>query len=460
MEKKYDVIIIGAATAGSYFGKLMAEQGFKVLLTDKLSRDNIGKRLDIFHVDKELFSTYNVPEPKEGDPDYVMNFPRSIAKSPLNNYPKVTDYPFVVMRMPAFIRRLNDWAVINKAEISYETEFIDFLYDNKGKIKGAELSIKGKTVKVEANLVVDASGISAVARTKLHDNYGVENFKIKDDEKFYVILRYVKLLNPEKDRILSTCGWSAYKSWIAPQYDPDGAIIGVGQAYSYEYAEKVYQEFIKKIPLPPHQELYIEKGTTPYRRPPYSFVADGFLTLGDSACLTKPFSGEGVTAAWNLCKIAASVAGKVLAKNKLASREALWEINTQYVRNQGAKFAYLLGSIVGAVSCNLKEQEYMYKKDIVFSDKYLTDSNRYFELRMSFSETLSMVMKMLYAVISRNIRLSTISKLLSSLSGAGKLKKHYIKYPSNEADFPDWQKKADYLWSKVGNIADTCDIAK
>ena len=67
MKDAYDVVVIGAATAGSYFGKLMAEQGMKVLIVDRLSSETLGRRLDIFHLDKEVLPVFGVPEPRPGE---------------------------------------------------------------------------------------------------------------------------------------------------------------------------------------------------------------------------------------------------------------------------------------------------------------------------------------------------------------------------------------------------------
>jgi digeranylgeranylglycerophospholipid reductase len=456
MHDAYDVIVVGAATAGSYFGKLMAERGLKVLIVDKLSAATIGKRLDIFHVDKELLPVFGVPEPRPGDEDYVLEFQTGLTLSPNSQYPKKTDYPFLVLHMPLFIRRLNRWAESYGAEMAYDTQFVEFVYDGHGKIAGAALKKDGQIQQVAAQLVVDASGIVSDARTKLKDGYGVENFPIAAAEQFYVVLRYVKLKTPAQDRVTMPRGWPTYKAWIAPQHDPDGAIVGIGQPYSFEYAEQAFREFTANVKLPEYEVQYKEQGVTPYRRPPYSFVADGFLTIGDSACLTKPFSGEGVTAAWRLCKIAAETIAPLIARGRPLTRGNMWRVNMEYVHGQGAKFAFVMGWLVGAVSCTLDEQEFMFKKDIVFSDQSLTTTARHFEAKMSTAESLGLVLKMLGGVFVGQFRLSTIFNTLGLLSTAGKIKKHYERYPDTEAAFAEWCKKADALWSKAGSISDTC----
>jgi flavin-dependent dehydrogenase len=53
---------------------------------------------------------------------------------------------------------------------------------------------------------------------------------------------------------------------------------------------------VKQVKLPAAKLDKIEKGFTPYHRAPYSLVTDGFICMGDAACMTKPYSGEGITA--------------------------------------------------------------------------------------------------------------------------------------------------------------------
>ena len=188
MEKSYDVIVVGAGTAGTYFAKLMAARGYKVLVAEKAAKENLGQRLDIFHIDEELFEEFDVPVPSATDEDYVGVFKYAISKSAFDQYPKRTDYPFVVMHLPLFLARLARWAEGFGVEYAYETEFVDFVY-SRGRIEGAKLRQGGNIHEVSSRLVADASGISSEVRRKLGDGYGVENFEIGPDSKFYVILR-------------------------------------------------------------------------------------------------------------------------------------------------------------------------------------------------------------------------------------------------------------------------------
>lgn len=453
MKDKYDVIAVGAGTAGLFFARKMADRGFSVLVIDKLNSNKLGTRLDIFHIDKDYFDKYNVPKPNVGDEDYVSEFDIGYARSAYNNYPKTTAYPFVVMKLPPFLKRLKVWAEEAGVDVALETEFKELTYID-GKISGIKVIFDGKEKTISARLVADCSGIPSVVRKTLPEDYGVETFNIDDTDKFYVILRYVKLKNPEKDRVKFATGYPYYKCWIAPQTDPDGAIIGVGANLSYEFAEECYQKFITAIKMPDHEIEKIEKGTTPYRRPPYSFVADGFVALGDSACITKPFSGEGISAAWNLCSIAADVASSAMKKGAYPDKQKLWDINVQYMRTQGADFANLLATLTAAVDCTAEENEYEFKKDIVFKSEDMSRMNREFAAKISFTGALELVGKIIGGVIKGKIRISTVKSLLKGVMVAGNLEKHYKAYPNNPADYNKWVEKSEILWKKAGTMAD------
>jgi len=452
--QQYDVIIIGAATAGSFFARRMAERGHTVLILEKLPQDKLGTRLDIFHVGEGDFARYGLPRPHEGDPAWAFEFQENAACSPTGRYPKRTRIPIVGMHMPAYIARLNRWAEEGGAKIVYGAEFTGFTYEN-GRIAGVRYTVDGVEHHTAARLVADCSGIPSAARRALPDGYGVENFEITPSDMFYVILRYVKF-KEEKDYIgdNGTRGWTYYKTWLAPDADPAGGIIGIGANHSFDYAEEVYGEFIRHIDLPPHEVVRVERGVTPYRRPPYSFVADGFIAMGDAACLTKPNCGEGVTSALELSVIAVDVIDRLLKEDTPLTREALWPINKRYVDAQGAKFAALLATLIGAVSTSAMENEFFFQNDIIFSRKSFESMAQSGEIRFSTGEMIGMAFKMLGGVLTGRLRIKTITALLRGMKNGDIIKAHYDRYPMTPEGFEEWTVQADSLWARIGSMAD------
>ena len=85
--KNYDVVIVGASTAGSYFARRMAEKGFTVLMIDRSSRDKISPEYDIFHKEKKEMERFGLPEVKEGDGICEFVFSDQDMLSAYSNYP-------------------------------------------------------------------------------------------------------------------------------------------------------------------------------------------------------------------------------------------------------------------------------------------------------------------------------------------------------------------------------------
>jgi flavin-dependent dehydrogenase len=432
----YDVVIVGACTAGTYFSNLLAKQGLKVLVIDKDEEENLSRRLDIFHFTHQSFQDYGLEEAKSGDEEFVRNFDLCYSKSALDNYLKKSFLKVAVMHLPLFIKRLRKTALANGVTFRFGVSYDHLLYDEQKRIKG----IAAKSgEEIFARLVVDASGIPSVVRRSISDPF-IEDFEIGPRDKFYVLLKYVEL-SDAKDKVELSTSWPYYKGWIAPQHSANGAIVGVGANLSYDYARKCMAKFERSIPLPNYKLQYEELGCTPYRRPPFSFVTDGFLVIGDAACLTKPMNGEGITSAWVQCTPAAEVVAQALKDGKYPTKEALWKINTLYQRGEGAEFANLRATLIGAVDMSPKDNDYMFKESIVFK----SDDE---EVKGSVTG------KLIKGVLTGQFSLKALRSLMKSSSCGQKLEKHYKNYPDNPKDYPAWKKKADKLWSKAGTMAD------
>jgi len=432
----YDVVIVGACTAGTYFAGLLAKRGLKTLVIDRDSENNLAKRLDIIHFTRDSYAEFGVEPSEEGDEEFVRNFNVCYGKSALNNHLKTNYINVAVLHLPLFIKRLRKTAAEAGAEFRFSTAFRELRYEN-GRIAGV---ITADGEEIPARLVVDASGISAVVRRSINDPY-MENFETGPRDKFYVLLKYVRLKDPNLSVVDST-SWPYYKGWIAPQHTPGGAIVGVGANLSFDYARKCMAKFEAAIPLPEYELQYEEMACTPYRRPPFSFVTDGFLVIGDAACLTKPINGEGIPSAWVQCTPAADIVAKAMEKGGYPTKEKLWKINLLYQTGEGAAYAAERAMLIGAVDMTPKDNDYLYKNGIVFK----SDDE---------PEVENLLGALVKGVFKGEFSFHALKSLASSTMKGAALEKHYKAYPSTPEGYPAWEKKALKLWKKAGSMADT-----
>jgi flavin-dependent dehydrogenase len=439
MTRDSDVLVIGACTAGLYFAGLMARQGYRTLVCDRSAGADLGRRYDIIHIQQDNFSRFGIPEPKPGDPDYVTLFHRSILRSALDRWPKNHYSDVLVLRRGDLMQRLAAWAREQGAEILLETEFASPLFDGQGRLAGALCRGGEGELRINARLTADASGIGAALRTALPGNYGVENFVTGPRDQFYVALRYVKLRNPD-DKVECTRSWPFYKTWIAPQLKSGGAIYGVGANLSFEYANRCWDRFARRVSVPAYELEYTEQSSTPYRRPPYSFVADGFAALGDAACITNPMSGEGVPYAWLLCSIAAEEFGRAMQGGAYPEGEKVWRVNRRYYQAQGASFAQVLALLPGAVNCSAEENDYEFEQSIIFEDDKEKGRG-------------NLVLKLLRGLGAGRLSFGTLKGLIGAVIRGGGIYKHYMNFPEERGGFEGWVKKAEALWGKTATVA-------
>ena len=260
-----------------------------------------------------------------------------------------------------------------------------------------------------------------------------------------------KILNEEDKVTEYSRGWPFYKSWIAPCQDPDGAIVGIGACHSFEHCDEVYNEMLSTVTLPAHELNYIEKGFTPYRRPPYTFVADNFVVSGDAACLTKPINGEGVTSSMVHLGIVSEVIAESL-KNGDTSKKGLWKINTEYNKVQGADFSFMRALLTGVINAaKLEEFEYAFESGMI-SDELLSSGTEGGEFDPATSVMLNAVFRMISGIVTGKVSKKTVSAALQALKNAAEIKELYLAFPEEAENYARWCMKADKLWKRIGKL--------
>ncbi len=455
--KKYDVLVVGASTTGCWFAYQMAKNGFKVLVIEKQLPENVSREYDVFHMGEDEMIQFDLEIPDEDSPLREFRFLHSTMLSPYGRYPKAcAEAPVIGMHKHDYIMSMADRAKNAGAEIIYGASFTDFIYED-GKIVGAKYNTADGEREAFARIVADCSGIPAVARTKLPDTSVVGNFKLTNKDILYVVLYYAEYLKNDFNPRDLDGFFMQYKSWSAPSDNPNGAILGIGAFYSYSYAEEIFKkDFMKNVSFPEYKVSHIEKGMTPYHTSVYSLVDDGFIALGDAACHTKPTCGEGCTSSLVAGQIAVEVISNLLKSDKYLTKERMWSINKRYMAAQGKDFDSMRPILMGVISMDYDEAEYLFENDIIFSEKLLGGMDT--GLNLSGKDIADIVTGVAKGIAKGKIKPATIGRLLKGLGYGDKVGKLYDAYPDHYEQFPEWKAKADKLWAEIGSVAEnTCD---
>jgi flavin-dependent dehydrogenase len=194
---------------------------------------------------------------------------------------------------------------------------------------------------------------------------------------------------------------------------------------------------------------------TPYHNSVYSLVDDGFIALGDAACHTKPTCGEGCTSSLVAGKIAVEVISNLLKSDKFLTKERMWSINKRYMVAQGKDFDSMRPLLMGVISMDYDEAEYLFENDIIFSEKILGGMDT--GLNLTADDIANIVKGIVKGIAKKKIRPETISKLLKGMAQSALVGAHYDNYPAHYEKFDEWKQKADEMWAKIGPVASTCD---
>jgi digeranylgeranylglycerophospholipid reductase len=436
-----DVVIVGAGTAGSYFAWQVAKAGFKVLMIESRKLDQMGANIEIFHMDKRSFTEFGIPEPEP--PELIHLETTGYMWSPDRKVSDQIHYPFFVMNMPAFYRRIQSYARQSGVEILEETQVTGILIEN-GSLTGVTGQRNGEEFSAMGRIIIDASGMPGAVRRLLPPDFGIETAAVDPARIFSCCLEIRSDTGPGS--LTGSNSFMFHKGFWNRSYGSD-VIIGMSQPGGFDYTWQKHKEFREEYFGDPGRVVARRQGLVPFRRSLLSCVGNGFMVIGDAAFQNKPFSGEGVTSGFTASKIAAETAIQALRKGD-TSAGALWDYNIRYFRGQGAKFAAAFAQLPAAAELTRKDVNYLFRRGVIFSGKDFEELNENYEIRMDAAKLLRTVWTMIWGALSGQFNFSSLKKLVQVTLQAGNLKKHFLNYPATPMAYPTWKLKALQLWGE------------
>lgn len=309
LSDKYDVVVVGAGPAGLSASQAAAASGVKVLLLEK--------ERQIGHPVRTSGGTWIEDMTKYGIPASCYNpIKRGFFNSPKNS--AVFNYrePLAcVLDVKRAYQHLAFQSARQGCEIALGTGAQGLLKKN-GITEGVICTHQGGTRRVEAKVVIDATGLSAVLARDAGLLTKWERIGVGAEYE-----AYVEKLDKDTSYLLvgNDIAPSGY-AWIFPVGD-SRARIGVGvirpetSESPLEYLSRllkthsVIREMGKIVPVELHQ------WNVPCAGPIREFACDRLLVVGDAAGHASPLVGEGIRHAMKFGQSAGNIAAIAAKEN-------------------------------------------------------------------------------------------------------------------------------------------------
>jgi digeranylgeranylglycerophospholipid reductase len=173
--EKFDVLVVGAGTAGCLAAKTAAEAGLKVCLIDSKKREEIGVKVCGDALGEHHLTTLGLGKPQGGELEKRIEGVQ-IYSPDQNAIFTIADKDFVgyILNRRLFGQWLLKMATDKGALLMDSTQFLEPVLE-KAFVAGATVkNAKGKTEQIRSKVVVDASGFMGVVRHKLPVDMNIE----------------------------------------------------------------------------------------------------------------------------------------------------------------------------------------------------------------------------------------------------------------------------------------------
>ncbi|MFB6304428.1 MAG: geranylgeranyl reductase family protein [Haloferacaceae archaeon] len=444
----YDVVVVGAGTAGCYAAATVADEGLSVAVLERKDESEAGhiacgdalKGADAFpdaipksHIEPSFTNTgvdhgrFEIPQE-----DTVLEIPVPGELAVIDRW----DYG----------RRIIEGAVNAGAEFHYDTVVQDVLQDDDGRVTGVRAVRKGEPVRYEADVTVDAAGALSILQDKadLEDATFDTNVTYSQFSSAYREIVEVPEAVPWDDALVfKPTERAAGYLWYFPRTDTE---INAGLGFQMnEEPMRLVDDLKRDLRSRPEFEGATVKdklgAALPTRRPYDSAVAPGLVAAGDAAGHVNPTTGGGIAgAAYAGCYAAEQAVEAATAGD--ASEDALWRYNERVMDHFGGRYAAL--DVYNVLSTAVDVDDLMGLLAALPGEKL---AEALYEGSTSMSPLL----------VARTIKRSfgywgQILDVFRTKRLADELLDHYGEYPSSPAGLPAWQAERDDLMDRIYDV--------
>ncbi len=434
---KFDVVVVGAGTAGCLATKTVAEAGLKVCLVERKQKEEIGEKVCGDALGEHHLKALGLEKPQSGELEKRIEGIQ-IYSPDQNTIFTIAHEDFIgyLLNRRLFGQWLLKKAIDKGAVLMDSTQFLEPVLE-KGFVVGISVkTAKGKTAQLKGKAVVDASGFNAVVRHKLPGEMNIEREVANEDVE--ACYREIRQLKQEKENAkyceiyLNQKVTPGGYTWIFPK---GGAKVNVGLGICMrgDFPNPKKQFYKHVLDKPAFEGSLLLNGGAwwdPTRRPLDNMVGNGVIIVGDAAVLVNPIHGGGIGPSM----LSGFYAGKTIAvalEKGEPTQEALWGYNKLYMESYGKKQAsldifrtLLIGSsdadLNYGMSCKLLTEDDVLKAGM--GDDF----------HLNITETAKRVFRGLK-------RVRFLNKLRLTVSMMRTVRAHYDTYPEAPENFEKWR---------------------
>ena len=450
----YDVIIAGAGPGGCVAAMKLAQAGHKVAIFDSSEKNNLGKSI-IVEVERRIFPIVGIDAPSGDMSPYHAQRIRYISargKEALSLYDKEDRMP-VSLYQDRYVRNLLETAIRSGANFFGGHRIIAPVVSS-GRVTGIKAeSLKGK-ITATAKIIIDATGFHATLVRALPKYMG---FEFPGDERHVVSAenswhetvpeaaeKAVRKGRHADDELWTRLGnygsYSTVFSYLSIRRNRAYILVGLKKAMESKItARQALDKFVNDAGWF-GKKLHGGSGYIRIRHSLDKLVADGFMVVGEAACMVFPMHASGVASSMYSGLLAAKTASQALISGDTTAK-ALWPYSAEYQLTRGRRLAaydvirLTIDTFTEKDIADMLESGLMNKEDIVngllISDPMISPG--------SLPERIK--------GMARHPRfIPSLARMGLSLNS---VLSHYKKYPKefSPAAFDSWRQKKKALFS-------------
>jgi geranylgeranyl reductase family protein len=345
-EKKYDLVVIGAGTAGCLAAYTAAKKGLtNIAIIDRKKRALIGKKIcgdgiGTKHLDFLKKVGFDLSE------EIIAHIPQNAH---LISPDKEKDYTLPIKGQLAIINRHQFGQellenVINQGVKLLANTMFTGIEKKEDKMIIALSSAKEKHT-INSSLVIDASGFNSRIRTNtnLFDHYA----KVRDDEQYYCYREICSIENlPKefKEEIIFEFSYQITKGGYMWYFSRGGKELNMGTGIPKTWMnitspKKIFSEAMETR-FTGITTLDSGGGFVPTRHPIPTHVNDNIILTGDAGVIVNPLHGGGLGASLASGYFAGKIAAEKVPKEDLTEQD-LWEFNKLILERYGHRYSIL-----------------------------------------------------------------------------------------------------------------------